>query len=308
MSETVADMFEGYLECKLKKKWKLRFVIVNGSTLYYYKTELDDKPEGSIELAGLVLNADPKDKLNEHKNSFHITVGSTVNQFKTSADAFKLWIDTFEKHCKLTPQSAPSKTLIKKSKRSLMDKITRNTVASVGGSGSASFVMNDEMNNLLKAIEKLIEIDAGKEEAKKYEKFIMKLVAKCYMEWQHKNISNEQIYALDKPLRNAFTMFDQLFRYFGLKKAEYLQAGFKNLVDLLNNEIKTQLIQTLRPCLSPKNLSKLRDLFSLFFNVEFFERVWSKTDPKDEVSDHLFNIVQSMNQYNSFPLNLPERQ
>lgn len=187
-----------------------------------------------------------------------------------------------------------------------MDKITRNTVAKVGGSGSATFVLNDDTNNLLKAIKKLIEIDAGKEEAKKYEKFIMKLVAKCYMEWQHKNISNEQIYALDKPLRETFTMFDQLFRYFGMKKAEFLKPGFQKLVDILNNQIKTQLIQTLRPCLSPKNLAKLRDIFTLFFNVEFFIRIWSKTSEEDDVSDHLFNIVQAMNQYNSFPLNLPE--
>ncbi|ELP91337.1 hypothetical protein EIN_153740 [Entamoeba invadens IP1] len=299
--------YEGYLECKLNKKWKLRFATINGSTLYYYKTELDDKPEGKIELKGGVMNSDPKHKLNEtHKNSFHLVIGDVTQQFKCTQDMFKEWVDVITKRALLAPKEAPTKALIAKSKRTLMDKITRNTVASVGGSGSASFVMNDEVKNLLSAIERLVEIDVGKEVAKKTEKFIMKLVAKCYMEWQHHNISNEQIYALDKPLREAFTMFDQLFRYFGMKKAEFLKPGFQKLVDLLNEQIKTQLLTTLRPCLSPKNLAKLRELFNMFFKVEFFERVWSKTTPEDDVSEHLFNIVQSMNQYNSFPLNLPQ--
>ena len=188
-----------------------------------------------------------------------------------------------------------------------MDKITRNSAAAVGGSGSASFVMNDEAKNLLKAIKKLIEIDTGEEVAKKYQKFIMKLVTKVYMEWQHKNITNEQVYALDKPIREAFTMFDQLFRYFGVRKADCLTPGFEKLVTLLNEQIKTLLIDTLRPCLSPKNLSKLRDMFTTFFNIDFFQRIWSKTDPAENVGDHLFNIVAAMNQYNAFPLNLPKQ-
>lgn len=83
MVEENTEMYEGYLEMKLKKKWKLRFVVITGSSLHYYKTELDDKPEGTLEIGGGVLNSDPKDKLNEHKNSFHITIGDTIQQMKT---------------------------------------------------------------------------------------------------------------------------------------------------------------------------------------------------------------------------------
>lgn len=301
----IEDYFEGYIEHKMKHKWKLRFVILTGSSLHYYKTELDDKPEGTYEIANCEINSDPKHKLNEHKNSFHIVCGGNTYQFKTNSDNYKLWLETVEQFSKKPAVAAPTKEKIKKNKRTFMEKVTRNTVAKVGGSGAMTFVMNDELNGLLKAITKLIEIDVGAEEAKKYEKFIMKLLSKVFMEWQHKNITNDQIYALDKPLREAFALFDQLFRYFGLKKAEFLQTGFKNLIDVLN-KVKNELLTTLRPCLTPKNLSKLRDLFTIFFNVNFFERIWSKTNPEDDVSDHLFNIVQAMNNYNSFPLNLPD--
>ncbi|KAL7720046.1 PH domain-containing protein [Entamoeba marina] len=295
MSVDTNDIFEGYLETKLNKKWKLRFFIITGSSAHIYKTELDDKPESTIEFAGCTLIDDPKNKLNEHKNSFHIIADGKTFQFKAiNKDRQQEWCNIFKTNTTQPKTVAPTKTQIAKSKRTLKDKITRNAVAKVGGSGTASFVMNDEISNLLKAIKKLIEIDAGKDKSKKAEKFIMKLVAKSYMEWQHKNITNAQIVALDKPIREAF-----------YNKAEYLTPGFEKLVTLLNNQIKNELLSTLRPCLSPKNLSKLRDLFTLFFNVEFFQRVWSKTDPADGVGDSLFDIVNVMNQYNSFPLNLP---
>ena len=85
MGESGDVVQEGYLELKLKKKWKLRWVMVMGSSLYYYKTELDDKPEGVIELAGGELNVDPKHKHNDSKNSFHVAVGDKITQFKTSS-------------------------------------------------------------------------------------------------------------------------------------------------------------------------------------------------------------------------------
>jgi hypothetical protein len=99
----------------------------------------------------------------------------------------------------------------------------------------------------------------------------------------------------DKPLREAFKLFDKLFAFYGTKGGAALEDGMVRF-NQRGIEIEQALTDMLRPYLQAHNMMRLHQTVQFLSSVEFLKRVWDN----DTLEDDLFNLVSAMNRYIQF--------
>ncbi|KAH3759780.1 hypothetical protein Pelo_8412 [Pelomyxa schiedti] len=312
-------LMQGYLSMKVSKGKRFRpfFAVVYGGTMFYYKNELDVVPAGSANLGGCEVALSPDEP--KQKNLFKIT-SPTATLFASASKPEKrdAWIEAVRQGITLPAHAAPPKDYVPAEKKSIGFRAKKTLGSKIVGSrlgkqSLESFVLNDHVRSLIRALRKIVEAESSKESADFIEKSIIKLVMKVYFEWSRKTISTEDLMQIDRPLREAFNLIDKMYRTSSRKKAALMKENFLR-IELCFGEVFRMLGDLMRPHLRPVILLQTRELIPVFRPVNmmmmqqvvdiigsasFLMRVWdlNREDTTGHFDENMFALVNAMTSY-----------
>eukprot|EP01103_Thecamoeba_quadrilineata_P020339 TRINITY_DN8673_c0_g1_i1.p1 TRINITY_DN8673_c0_g1~~TRINITY_DN8673_c0_g1_i1.p1 ORF type:complete len:235 (+),score=47.16 TRINITY_DN8673_c0_g1_i1:23-727(+) len=165
----------------------------------------------------------------------------------------------------------------------------------VGNSKLGKKALPPEVRALLKSFRTIVTKVCSSNKAKDIETLILKFIIKAKVHVDNKTITVEHLLQADKPLREAFETFAELFDFYGDAQVNRLVPKFKRVADLIR-QVEKITVDIFSPHLRPKNLERLKSLFNFIADVDFYIQVWSHPD----VYLELFLLVNSMNKYTQF--------
>jgi len=171
------------------------------------------------------------------------------------------------------------------------------------GKGILKKVMDDESNNLMRALKMTIELQTDRKKAKEIQNNIIKLFLKAHFQIEKKVLTPEQFAEADRPLRKTFRRIIKITdSYETLQKDEaQLKQNFQRIEGYLK-EIESIVFNLLNPYLTEKNRKRLSETVSFLGRSEFLSKVWS--DPRSK--DPLDKMVAAMSHYLKTPSQAPK--
>eukprot|EP01105_Mastigella_eilhardi_P005264 TRINITY_DN17004_c0_g1_i1.p1 TRINITY_DN17004_c0_g1~~TRINITY_DN17004_c0_g1_i1.p1 ORF type:complete len:340 (+),score=124.91 TRINITY_DN17004_c0_g1_i1:59-1078(+) len=304
---------EGYVEVRMKKKkqWRPYWLCLCGGSLFYYKNELDVKPNGVLQV-GTGTDAKVETYKEEEKPFLvKIAVEKDIAFISTTkAERRDQWLSALQKATAMEATAAPpknytplrKKTLAFRAKKSISSKFVGSNL---GKSSVESIVLNEQVRGLLQAFRALVKAYSNKAKADWVEQAFIKVAVKTYLEWQRKAITTNDLMKLDAPLREAFNLLDKIYRHSSKKKAALLKDTFAR-VEKCFVEVELLLEELLRPLIRPKNIIMLKEVFAYVGNAEFMMSVWdlNLADATGHMDECLFNLVNAMSKYTQIELNV----
>jgi len=303
--EDVVDVEEStaetYMEVSIgdKKSFKPFWVMLYGSTLFYYMTELDAKPKGKIELAGATLEQDGVMLGIRHGDKDKGTWLRTSREDKT-----KDWLDILNANHDKDPHEAPERQESQHEKKSLSYRAQKAFGSKFAGSkaGAATLTSVDEdINKLTSALKDLVKTDSGKEKADYIHRGISKLIVKAAIEWNRETIKVKDLRSIDSPLRAAFNQIDKLFSVYKRRKGSDMKPEFKAACDQLSLAVQ-KVREMLRPFLTAKNMMLLQDIGEYLCNPDWWIAIWDREDPEGTIENNLYELVHAMARYTQIEL------
>jgi len=292
---------ETYMEVSVgdKKSFKPYWVMLYGSTLYYYMTELDAKPKGKIELAGTTIEQDGVMVGIRRGEKDKGTWLRTSREEKT-----KEWTAILNDNRDKDAQEPPEREEGVHEKKSLSYRAQKAIGSKFAGSkaGAATLTSVDEdINKLTGALKDLVKTDSGKEKAEYIHRGISKLIVKAAIEWNRETIKVKDLRSIDTPLRAAFNMIDRLFQVYKRRKGSEMRAEFKSACDQLSLSVQ-KVREMLRPFLTAKNMMLLQDIGEYLTNPEWWIAIWDRDDPEGTIENNLYELVHAMARYTQIEL------
>jgi len=287
---------ETYMEVSVgdKKSFKPYWVMLYGSTLFYFMSEMDAKPKGKIELAGSTIEQEGVMAGIRHGDKDKGTWLRTSRENKT-----KEWVDILTANREKDPHDAPEREEGQHEKKSLSYRAQKAFGSKFAGSkaGAATLTSVDEdINKLTTALKDLVKTDSGKEKADYIHRGISKLIVKAAIEWNRETVTVKDLRSIDTPLRAAFNMIDRLFQVYKRRKGSEMKEEFKAACDQLSNAVQ-KVREMLRPFLTAKNMMLLQDIGEYLCNPEWWIGIWDKDDPEGTIENNLYELVHAMARY-----------
>jgi len=301
VSEVEESTAETYMEVSVgdKKSFKPFWVMLYGSTLFYYVTEMDAKPKGKIELAGSTLEQEGVMLGIRHGEKDKGTWLRTSREEKT-----KDWLDILTANHDKDAHEPPERTEGQHEKKSLSYRAQKAFGSKFAGSkaGAATLTSVDEdINKLTTALKDLVKTDSGKDKADYIHRGISKLIVKAAIEWNRETIKVKDLRAIDTPLRAAFNMIDKLFQVYKRRKGSEMKDQFKAACDQLSKAVD-MVHDMLKPFLTAKNMMLLQDIGEYLCNPEWWIGIWDKDDPEGTIENNLYELVHAMARYTQMEL------
>lgn len=303
--ETVAEedrpVADGYMELSVgdAKKFKPYWFILLGSTLFYYKTELDAKPKGQIELAGSTCEQDGAVFVVHHGEK------EKAMYLRTSRDEkAKRWLDIIAANRDKPAHAALEREEGAHEHKSLSYRAQKALGSKFAGSkaGAATLTSVDEdINRLTKALKKLVESDSGKDKAEYVHRGISKLIVKAAIEWNRETVTVKDLRTIDTPLRAAFNQFDKLFQVYKRRRGADMRAEFVTACDQLSLAV-VKVREMLRPFLKAKNMMLLQDIGEYLCNPDWWIGIWDNPDKDGHIENNLYELVHAMARYTQMEL------
>jgi len=110
-----------------------------------------------------------------------------------------------------------------------------------------------------------------------------------------KKVNEEEFLKADVPLRKSFNMIVDLYDYFGEVINERTKQKFIDATALMI-EVSGILRELYKPHVQPKTLGRLKSIFDVLANPEFYISVWHHPD----IASDLEELVDAMNKYIQF--------
>lgn len=292
---------ETYLEISIgdKKSFKPFWVMLYDSTLFYFTSELDQKPKGKVELAGATLELDGLMVGIRHGDKDKGTWLRTSREEKT-----KQWNDIMQANKDKPAHEAPERAESAHEHKSLSYRAQKAFGSKFAGSkaGAATLTSVDEdINKLTAALKDLVKTDSGKEKADYIHRGISKLIVKAAIEWNRETVTVKDLRAIDTPLRASFNMIDKLFQVYKRRKGSEMKDQFKAACDQLSKAVD-MVHNMLKPFLTAKNMMLLQDIGEYLCNPEWWIGIWDKDDPEGTIENNLYELVHAMARYTQIEL------
>jgi len=292
---------ETYMEVSVggKKDFKPYWVMLYGSTLYYFTTELEAKPKGKVEIAGATLEQEGVILGIRHGEKDKGTFLRTSREDKT-----KEWLEIFNANKDKPAHEAPERQESAHEKKSLSYRAQKAFGSKFAGSkaGAATLTSVDEdINKLTGALKDLVKTDSGKEKADYIHRGISKLIVKAAIEWNRETIKVKDLRSIDTPLRAAFNKIDRLFQLYKRRKGSDMKDEFKAACDQLSLAVQ-KVREMLRPFLTAKNMMLLQDIGEYLCNPEWWIAIWDRDDPEGTIENNLYELVHAMARYTQIEL------
>jgi len=292
---------ETYMEVSVgdKKSFKPYWVMLYGSTLFYFMTELDAKPKGKVELAGSTIEQDGLMVGIRHGDKDKGTWLRTSREPKT-----KEWADILNANREKGAHEAPAREETQHEKKSLSYRAQKAFGSKFAGSkaGAATLTSVDEdINKLTSALKDLVKTDSGKEKAEYIHRGISKLIVKAAIEWNRETVTVKDLRSIDTPLRAAFNKIDRLFQVYKRRKGSEMKDEFRAACDQLSLAVQ-KVREMLRPFLTAKNMMLLQDIGEYLCNPEWWIAIWDRDDPEGTIENNLYELVHAMARYTQIEL------
>jgi len=292
---------ETYMEVSVgdKKSFKPYWVMLYGSTLFYFMTEMDAKPKGKIELAGCTIEQDGLMAGIRHGEKDKGTWLRTSREEKT-----KEWVEILNANRDKGAHAPPEREETQHEKKSLSYRAQKAFGSKFAGSkaGAATLTSVDEdINKLTTALKDLVKTDSGKEKADYIHRGISKLIVKAAIEWNRETITVKDLRSIDTPLRAAFNKIDKLFQMYKRRKGSEMKDEFKAACGELSNAVQ-KVREMLRPFLTAKNMMLLQDIGEYLCNPDWWIALWDKDDPEGVIENNLYELCHAMTRYTQMEL------
>jgi len=301
VSEKEAATAETYMEVSVgdKKSFKPFWVMLYGSTLFYFLTEMDQKPKGKVELAGCTFELDGTMVGIRHGEKDKGTWLRTSREEKTAK-----WKKILEDNKDKDAHEAPEREESSHEHKSLSYRAQKAFGSKFAGSkaGAATLTSVDEdINKLTTALKDLVKTNSGKDKAEYIHRGISKLIVKAAIEWNRETVTVKDLRAIDTPLRAAFNMIDKLFQVYKRRKGSEMQDEFKAACAQLSKAVE-MVHDMLKPFLTAKNMMLLQDIGEYLCNPEWWIEIWDKDDPEGTIENNLYELVHAMARYTQMEL------
>eukprot|EP01103_Thecamoeba_quadrilineata_P008915 TRINITY_DN18622_c0_g1_i1.p1 TRINITY_DN18622_c0_g1~~TRINITY_DN18622_c0_g1_i1.p1 ORF type:complete len:321 (-),score=78.58 TRINITY_DN18622_c0_g1_i1:236-1198(-) len=249
---------DGFLKKKGRRglSWKLRYFILSGGSLHYYKDQHDQNPTTTynIQNAKIEFPASSEKK----KNSLAITLPSQTEVLVFSAETFektKVWAEALEKAKSLPPTTAPERIIAKKksalsaSQASVTQKAAKS---SIGKKVIREFTPEATLT-LLDDFKRFVRESFGTEKERELEDSIYSLAIKTGMLYKNNHLSEESLTTARRPVLILWSYFLDCCEMKSLKDLDQIRRLLSNVYVSLDN--------LLRPHLSPRSMVRLREIF-----------------------------------------------
>jgi len=163
-------------------------------------------------------------------------------------------------------------------------------------------VMDDESNNLMRALKRTVELRTDQKKAKEIQNNIIKLFLKAHFQIEKKVLTPEQFAVADRPLRKTFRRIIKINEsYEKLQKdEELLKTNFLKIETYLK-EIESIILGLLNPYITEKNRKRLSDTVLFLSRIDFLTAVWA--DPQSK--EPLQKLTTAMAHYLKTPSQAP---
>jgi len=301
VNDKEASTAETYMEVSVgdKKSFKPFWVMLYGSTLFYFQTEMDQKPKGKVELSGATFETDGLMLGIRHGDKDKGTWLRTSREEKT-----KQWNDILEANKDKPAHEAPEREESTKEHRSLGYRAQKAFGSKFAGSkagASALTSVDEDINKLTTALKDLVKTNSGKDKAEYIHRGISKLIVKAVIEWNRETITVKDLRAIDTPLRAAFNMIDKLFQVYKRVKGSEMADQFKAACAQLSKSVD-MVHDMLKPHLTAKNMMLLQDIGEYLCNPDWWIGIWDKDDPEGTIENNLYELVHAMARYTQMEL------
>lgn len=286
---------------KVTKSWNHYWVILGGSSLFFYKTAMDVEPKFTIEAKGCNVEVEEGDKKKaSKKNVLVVKVGDDQYDFSTSSsDDRDSWCNKLKEASSKAPQPAPEKEKIKKKKQSMMFRAKKTMAGKAATSGAGKGLMkrlaDEDTMMLLTSMKAVITKDSNKKKADEIENDIVKIAVKSYMLVENKTLPSDAFLAVDGPLRTSFELLSKIFDNQHRVQPNVLDDAFKK-VEVNLQKAEKVLCDLLLPHLKPKSINRIRNVFGYLGSARFLKEVFLDEELEDEVHD----LVKAMEYYTQF--------
>jgi len=299
----------GVLETLKKKKlsankWKPVHVIISEGGLFVFE-DMDATPAKTISIEDCVIDKTPETAGKPKEVCWGVrTPDSYVIFAAKDEEVATAWQNAIRtsKGKKLPPDS-PKRVLdpsspLAQHKGSLILRAKKNISGKVATSGLVKQnVMNEEVRELLNALNKVVAIVTDPKTAAEVEKQIIKMIVKAYFQMEMNNITIEDVRPIDSILRKAFNQVDKLFGVYQVRPISQLTEGLQTTASYLQ-EAAAAVLKVLEPRVQEKNIVKFREALYLVADSNFLIKVWDCP----QVEQELFSLVSAMNKYTMIEL------
>jgi len=156
-------------------------------------------------------------------------------------------------------------------------------------------IIPQEVRGLLSAFRHVVARIENQKKAKEVEKNIIKLIVKGKICVDEKKVSEDVFLQADVPLRKSFNLLVDLYDFFGEKMTDKLRKKFDE-VSLLMSQVASILTNIFKPHVQPKTLNRLKMIFELLSNTDFYTKVWGHPEMNRDMEE----LVDAMNKYTQF--------
>jgi len=209
-----------------------------------------------------------------------------------------------DKHSK---HSKKDKLLDPNNKEGAMEKAKKNLASKAAtsslGKKILTKVMDDQSNNLMKAVKKIIEFQSDRKKAKEIQNNIIRMLVKAQHQMDVKKLTEAELVGVDRPLRKAFRRLVRINASWPQIKSDpnQINENFSALKIHLK-EIEVMILGVLSPFLSEKNKTKFSATFDYLSDIEFLKKVWNDERSKPEIE----KMCKAMNNYLKNPSRAPK--
>jgi len=163
-------------------------------------------------------------------------------------------------------------------------------------------VMDDESNNLMRALKRTVELRTDQKKAKEIQNNIIKLFLKAHFQIEKKVLTPEQFAVADRPLRKTFRRIIKINESYETlqKDQELLKTNFLKIETYLK-EIESIILGLLNPYITEKNRKRLSDTVLFLSRIDFLTSVWA--DPRSK--EPLLKMTTAMANYLKTPSQAP---
>jgi len=175
-------------------------------------------------------------------------------------------------------------------------RMKKNIAGRVMSSTMGKKIIPQEVRALLKSLNHIVTRVEGAKKAKEIENNIIKLIVKakiCIDE--KKKVQEEEFLKADVPLRRSFNLIVDLYDFFGEPINDRTRNKFEQATSLMV-DVSVILRDLYKPHVQPKTLGRLKSIFDVLSNPEFYLSVWKHPD----ISSDLDDLVDAMNKYIQF--------
>jgi len=174
-------------------------------------------------------------------------------------------------------------------------RMKKNIAGKVMSSKFGKKIIPHEARGLLQAFRHLLSRVENPKTAKEIENHIIKLIVKAKICVDEKKVTDQDFLKADVPLRKAFNMIVDLYDFFGEKLTEKIRSKFSEVSSLMA-EVATILRDVYKPHVRPKTLTRLKSVFDVLSNTEFYTKVWAFPDMNRDMEE----LIDAMNKYTQF--------